>query len=461
MPATDNGHAGGRAERLTCPRSGEPRLGSHNQEEIPMLRYSVRAASPAAALIGLVATTASANVLVVDASGGGNYTQIQAAVDAAVDGDTILIESGSYSGFIVRGISLSIVGDTGSTVFITGTIVVKNLHAGQTVVLQDFQASVPSSLPGSQPALSLTNNQGSVRVEGCELQGGNEHCGTVYLDGGAGILADSSSDVEVVDCIGRGGLSATDVNRDFAIGGAGVLATSSKLAAYNLQAFGGGGTTCCDGSSGGDGIQLSSGSFLFASYCQAIGADGTSAQLACSCGYGGDGGNGMELDDASQAFVLGCVSHGGTYGHGAGGFGCLPSDGDGGPGVGEYVTSGCVLSHLTGGARWMTAPSPVHAGTNAQLVLTGASGEHVTLYVSDATLARYIPGWNGELLVDPRPPHGTSIDLGTIPVSTMLTVQLPITDPGVPAKTLYLQAVFSNAQGNKLLGTPRSMVVLQ
>jgi hypothetical protein len=109
----------------------------------------------------------------------------------------------------------------------------------------------------------------------------------------------------------------------------------------------------------------------------------------------------------------------------------------------------------------MTAPSPVHAGTNAQLVLTGASGEHVTLYVSDATLARYIPGWNGELLVDPQPPHGTSIDLGTIPVSTMLTVQLPITDPGVPAKTLYLQAVFSNAQGNKLLGTPRSMVVLQ
>jgi pectin methylesterase-like acyl-CoA thioesterase len=62
----------------------------------------------------------SANVLVVDASGGGSYTQIQPAIDAADDGDTILVKSGSYTWFSVIDKSIAIVGDAGANVSLVG-----------------------------------------------------------------------------------------------------------------------------------------------------------------------------------------------------------------------------------------------------------------------------------------------------------------------------------------------------
>jgi hypothetical protein len=88
-----------------------------------MLGNIVRAATPAVAVIAILATTSSASVLVVDASGGGGYTQIQAAVDAAVDGDTILVKSGSYRSFRVGDRELAIVGDTGRDVRVVGSII--------------------------------------------------------------------------------------------------------------------------------------------------------------------------------------------------------------------------------------------------------------------------------------------------------------------------------------------------
>ncbi|HEX5009333.1 MAG TPA: hypothetical protein VFY71_02945 [Planctomycetota bacterium] len=42
------------------------------------------------------APLARADVLVVDASGGGEFTSLRAAVTAAADGDTLLLEPGFY-----------------------------------------------------------------------------------------------------------------------------------------------------------------------------------------------------------------------------------------------------------------------------------------------------------------------------------------------------------------------------
>ena len=39
---------------------------------------------------------ASAATLVVDLNGGGDYTDIQSAIDVAADGDTVLVKPGEY-----------------------------------------------------------------------------------------------------------------------------------------------------------------------------------------------------------------------------------------------------------------------------------------------------------------------------------------------------------------------------
>lgn len=62
-----------------------------------------------AGFVGGVAATTH----VVDASGGGDFTTIQAAVDAASPGDTIQIRPGTYDGGVIVDKSLTIVGDPG------------------------------------------------------------------------------------------------------------------------------------------------------------------------------------------------------------------------------------------------------------------------------------------------------------------------------------------------------------
>ncbi|MFC7177068.1 right-handed parallel beta-helix repeat-containing protein [Halosegnis marinus] len=65
------------------------------------------------ALVG----TASAATLTVDDSGGADYTTIQAAVNAASDGDTILVAPGTYAGDITIDKRLTLRGDTGDSSF--------------------------------------------------------------------------------------------------------------------------------------------------------------------------------------------------------------------------------------------------------------------------------------------------------------------------------------------------------
>jgi len=129
-----------------------------------MHKSIVRCGARAAALSGILATTSFANVLVVDASGGGSYTQIQAAVDSAVDGDTILIKSGAYESFVVADKALAIVGDAGSDVRVVGAIRARNLAVGKTLVLENLVATGAVGDSISVYGLYLKSNLGHVRV---------------------------------------------------------------------------------------------------------------------------------------------------------------------------------------------------------------------------------------------------------------------------------------------------------
>ena len=70
-------------------------------------------------ILGLVlaaglAVPALGREIVVDLNGGGNFTEIQAAINTAEDGDTVLVKPGEY---VITGLTLHRVSIEGASIF--------------------------------------------------------------------------------------------------------------------------------------------------------------------------------------------------------------------------------------------------------------------------------------------------------------------------------------------------------
>src|SRR5262245_45172512 len=84
---------------------------------------------------------AQGQVLVVDAAGGpgSDFTDVPSAVSAAVDGDVLLVRSGSYLvdelAIALDGKGLTLVADSGASVAV-GSLDVQDLPAGHFTLLQ-------------------------------------------------------------------------------------------------------------------------------------------------------------------------------------------------------------------------------------------------------------------------------------------------------------------------------------
>ena len=90
--------------------------------------------------LSLIAFAAVPNADLLRVGPGEIFTTIQAAVDAASDGDLILVEPGSYPEFRVDGKDLSIVGDAGTFTVLESAspdpaILVQNVAQGQEVLI--------------------------------------------------------------------------------------------------------------------------------------------------------------------------------------------------------------------------------------------------------------------------------------------------------------------------------------
>ena len=101
------------------------------------------------ALIAITALTAAqSRVWVVgpNANGMAEFSEIQAAVDAAADGDTVLVQSGIYGGFSIVNKGVSVVADS-NLVIVSGGVDVHFLAPGQFVVLRGLSIRNPKSDP--------------------------------------------------------------------------------------------------------------------------------------------------------------------------------------------------------------------------------------------------------------------------------------------------------------------------
>jgi hypothetical protein len=418
------------------------------------------------ALVLLACTPAAfaGNVLVVGPLPT-QLAEIQAAVDAAVDGDVILVKSGSYATFSVPNKELTITADAGQVVSVVGAIRVRNLAAGRTVVVSGLRADglavANNAVTGN--GFFATNCAGSIRVQDCWLRGyvgagSNLPC---PMTARAGAELHGCADIAFLRCTLVGSelldryLAGSPGQSDDSRMGPGLTAEGSAIAFHESTVRGGFGGTWCntgypDGVDGGHGAVVHSTS-LFASRSQFLGADGEDSNGAWV--YAGWGGNGLMVYGFAPR-LLECTLQGGDGGvnPSSGGFCAVCQGEDGVPYQGPAPQT------LAGTARILAGSTVARESTALALTVTGPPGDLASLGIRfDTGFVWSAPQFGVQLL---SPPPRQVLILGTIPASGVLTTSIdlpaiPSTDPG---RTYHMQLITAGSTPVPHLGSPLSVV---
>lgn len=363
---------------------------------------------------------------VVDKAGGpgADFTEIQPAIDAAADGDTILVHGGSYGAITIDGKGLTLVADSGAFAT-TGAVVVRNLAAGSDVVVRALQL---------KEAL-LEANAGTVLLEAIDI-GVPFLCGEFTSSGGKGLTVNACPDVVVV----RGRFLPSGANP-------GIAAANSGLHLYDCDVQGGrpGGFVAAVGS---DGVSLTD-TFLFASGGRFIGGcGGFGAGLTSS---GGDGGVALRRIGGAVPQLLGTELIGG-HGECCADFPFCGSCGaTGAKSVGGYAL-------VAGFPRSYILASPAAGGGSTALNYDGQPGDLVFSVIALASAPLFVPELAGTI-VPAIPPivvvHGPSDGGGAL----ALSVPLPVVPSGV-ALPIWAQGAALSAVGAAVLAAPTVLTIL-
>lgn len=428
------------------------------------LRRGAQALVAAAAL----ATLAPAGQLwIVDAAGGGDFVDLQLAVDTAADGDLLLVRSGNYGRLVLNDRALTLTAENAHEVR-TSTIYVNGLSAGKTLSLTGFTAQGSTSTNATRGAgLYARNCEGGLRLRDCELRGGEFP--TPTEDFWPGARLEFCSNASLSSCELEGAKFTTDyaLTSGFLRAGSGLESVDSRVALL--------GTRCVGGGSVGAGSNLAAamGGFgahtfglgeLFASDCTFEGGDGSGGN---DCAYASDGGDGLHLD-ATLCRLLACIALEGEGGDCVGcGFTICDNAGeDGTPIVGAPI-------EVDGTSARLTAPRVAReTGIPLQLNFDAVPGSQVFVLPATSSGFEYADRWNGVLLLAPpflAPAHviggGSqlgnwpielpSLFLGTLDASGSLTVAIPVTS-FAPAlgRRIRLQGAIRTPSGAVVLTDP-------
>jgi len=422
-------------------------------------------ASPSPALASL------GRVWVVDAASGPgtDFTTIQAAVDAAVDGESVLVRPGNYAGFAIVGKDVDVVAD-GGPVAVAG-FELRNLPSGGALVVRGLQST---GVAGA--GASIIDCAGDVVVEACTLVGadGDGAFASPNFDpsGAPGAFVDGSTRVAFARTTLRGGDGDDYVPLAvlFGAGGDGLRAVGSFVALYSCTALGGDGGDVADddaawtGGAGGDGIELDAG-FLFVSGGSATGGDGgrggedfNGFTGTYSCGDGGPGGDGLRQSSPSigpvSVQLLAVVTNGGAGGPPY--FGAPCANGAPGQPVDVNPTALLVLQQQFYRFR---ATSTVREGGTVDFVFGGEPGAFVVLGLATQPIFAPLAFLNGVLLIDT---NALILLPGLLDPAGALTVSLTanIALPALNGATIHAQPLFVSPLTQEFVLGPASAVLV-
>ena len=397
---------------------------------------------PAIVLVALpIGTAAQSHVWVV--SSPNPTSAIQGAIDAASDGDTVLVKgSGSYAPILIQSKTLTVLADQGADVRVNVTV--QDLTSSQRVDLRGlrFLPKVVGFVEAAPP-LILLNNQGLVWVEDCEAAGGTALGRTL-----PGISVDLCADVFLMrthsggwtsyDFMGTGpqeghGLSVRGGSRIVAHDCLFQGADGYSIDVYGSQVPGGAGV-----------LSMSVGDRLFLGACQAIGGDGA---LYVDDPFGGpyycsDGGPGLQSTGLTRVFDSN------AQGGSAGFFGEVCAF-DGPDQTGN-------VRALQGQELRFSVSAPVREGQPFQLDFTGPPNTPVWLLLGPRPANRFQA--TGPLVIE----QPTASQRGVTDASGALhvTQTMPPMAPGIQFGRLFLQAFYLDARGRFVVGGASMFVAL-
>ncbi|MEM7310260.1 MAG: hypothetical protein AAF682_26530 [Planctomycetota bacterium] len=398
-----------------------------------------------APLLALAAPATAQTIWTVNNELPADFTEIGDAIDAASDGDTILVYATKqpYTFLWVEGKSLTVQGVgrpsvSGFPLFPLPAVRVVNLAPGQDVQVRGFDVGGTSSIP--TVAVEANACQAAVVFEDLDVAGS-----------GVPLLARECTSVTATRCVLQSPLTTpvetlskpTELQTHPAL-----LAVASSVFVYDSTLNGSDGNQSVFGlfgniqpGPGGPGALLR-GSTMFASGSTFSGGDGGSDTPGL-CFAGGDAGTGMTLDlldggAGSQAWLLDCVATGGVGGLG----GCGLGDGTD---ADDIVLPGGQIFPLAGSARTLAIASPVLDGGLLEVDATGEPGDVVVAFVGGPTLGLFVETLQLSLhLAAPV----QVVPLGTVAADGTLSISQPA--PTVAAGgfvELLAQALFVSPDG--------------
>jgi hypothetical protein len=363
--------------------------------------------------------------------------QIQPAVDAARDGDVILVEAGHRY----------------ETVFIDGkalTVICRRDSASEEAIVPYVYVS------GDRPVVLRGLSSDRVRVQ--------DHTGAVFIEDGRGDVSVENDPHAPSSVVGIARQAPAFASSALSVSGALFAYDSEFLGNYGDSALNDvipwdSGSSCFDcisyyASNGGPGVSVTSGSSAHFAGCQLIGGPGGCEDVNSDCPFcpdlpGAQGGYGLIVSAAAQAFGRDTTALGGWSGQPW--CGDFPGVAIGGPGA---------FDALPGQIGSYHADTPVVAGLPVGLHFSGPPGWNVALAYSETMAPHLDTERNGYSLL---PPGAPVLALGTLPASGELHVSLPsagLVPPGAMVAVLHTQARFYDpVAGQPYLGPPSTLVI--
>lgn len=407
----------------------------------------------------LLAPAASAQVLTVDDDAPAGFPDIQGAIDAAGEGDLILVRTGDYPGFTLDGKALRIVADTGAAVEVEPSRV-RNLAAAQPVLIRGLSWTRESTAPVTATLLVVEDCLGPVWLEECTIDGA---AADPVLVAGALRVEDCAGAV-LVRCTVRGALGSPFlVGPGPFDGNDGLIARNAAVSVFESFLQGGDGATgwwtgfdtFVPSQAGGAGVRLDGGS-LFAAGSTLRGGDGGDGAdwQGASCFSGRPGGSGLLIDGGGHADLLDLSVAGG-----AGGLASAPLCVDGSPGAPTQILAGTSTA-LPGVAQALVAASPVCEGGLAAVTVQGTPGALAVLATSFSQGYTPSPAWLGTLLLGPVPSVLVTVTIptgGAAPLAFAIPAFLP---PGTGLQILLQAGLVLPGGGGVVLSSGSAVTLL-